>query len=209
MTRARRGKTSMGKVIFVLGGPGVGKGTQCTALTNASLSPSDPNKYIHLSAGDLLRAERSRPNSKYADIINQNIQQGTIVPSQITIDLLKNAMAEKSNNCDYFLIDGFPRNVDQGVAFEEQVEPCSALLFFDCPEEILINRLLKRSETSGRDDDNLDSIKKRLVTYNRETLPVFDHYIEQDKVYKIDCSDTVEVVTNRVKDILKLIRNKE
>jgi UMP-CMP kinase len=166
----------MGKVIFILGGPGVGKGTQCTALTNASLSASDPNKYVHLSAGDLLRAERSRPDSKYATIINQNIQQGTIVPSQITIDLLKAAISADSSNCDYFLIDGFPRNVAQGIAFEDQISACSALLFFDCPEEILINRLLKRSETSGRDDDNLDSIRKRLVTYNRETMPVFDHY---------------------------------
>lgn len=196
----------MGKVIFVLGGPGVGKGTQCTALTNASHSASDPHKYVHLSAGDLLRAERRRPDSKYAAIINQNIQQGTIVPSQITIDLLKHAMAEDLSDCDYFLIDGFPRNVDQGVAFENQVSPCAALLFFDCPEEILVNRLLKRSETSGRDDDNLDSIRKRLVTYNRETLPVFDHYAKQEKVYKIDCSDSIETVTERVKAILTQIK---
>lgn len=194
-----------GRVIFILGGPGVGKGTQCTALTTASTE--DKSAYVHLSAGDLLRAERSRPDSQYAPIINQNIQQGTIVPSQITIDLLKNAMRDTSSECDYFLIDGFPRNVSQGTAFEEQVSPCAALLFFDCPEDILVYRLLKRSQTSGRDDDNLDSIKKRLVTYRNETLPVIDHYENQGKVYKIDCNDTVEAITEKVKKILTQIQN--
>ena len=193
-----------GRVIFILGGPGVGKGTQCKALSNASSADgSNSLKYVHLSAGDLLRTERSRSDSQYARIINQNIQQGTIVPSQITIDLLKSAMAD---NCDYFLIDGFPRNVTQGVAFEEQVSPCTALLFFDCPEDILVDRIIKRSQTSGRDDDNLDSIKKRLVTYRNETIPVIDYYEEQGKVFKIDCNDNVEAITAKVKHILNEIR---
>lgn len=196
-----------GRVIFILGGPGVGKGTQCTALTNASSADDSNNlKYVHLSAGDLLRAERSRPDSQYAPIINQNIQQGTIVPSQITIDLLKAAMKSSADTCDYFLIDGFPRNVAQGIAFEDQVSPCQALLFFDCPEDILVDRILKRSQTSGRDDDNLDAIRKRLVTYRNETLPVIDHYEEQGKVFKIDCNDTVEAITTKVKGILNEIR---
>lgn len=191
-----------GRVIFVLGGPGVGKGTQCSVLTQTTESSS----YVHLSAGDLLRAERSRPDSPYASIINHNIQQGTIVPYQITINLLEAAMKEHEGHCDFFLIDGFPRNISQGIAFEEQVFPCSALLFFDCPEEILITRLQKRSQTSGRDDDNVEAIRKRLVTYNQETLPVFDHYDAQGKVYKIDCNDTVEAITSKVKTIINQIK---
>lgn len=193
-----------GKVIFVLGGPGVGKGTQCTALTKASDS-NEFNSYIHLSAGDLLRAERSRPDSPYAKIINHNIQQGTIVPYQITIDLLKVSMKEHEGTCDFFLIDGFPRSVSQGVAFEDQIFPCSALLFFDCPEEVLITRLVKRSQTSGRDDDNVESIRKRLVTYKTETLPVIDHYDSQGKVFKVDCDDSIESITLKVKEILNKI----
>ena len=193
-----------GRVIFVLGGPGVGKGTQCAALTKASDSNLF-NSYVHLSAGDLLRAERSRPDSPYAAIINHNIQQGTIVPYQITIELLKAAMKEHEGQCDFFLIDGFPRNASQGIAFEDQVIPCSALLFFDCPEDVLVSRLLKRSQTSGRDDDNDESIRKRLVTYNLETLPVFDYYHSQGKVYKIDCDDSIEAITKKVKEILNKI----
>jgi UMP-CMP kinase len=189
-------------VIFILGGPGVGKGTQCSVLTSATDST-----FVHLSAGDLLRAERSRPNSPYAPIINENIKQGAIVPSQITIDLLKAAMNtynNEENSNIAFLIDGFPRNVQQGLAFEDQVEPCKALLFFDCPENVLIERLLKRSQNTGRDDDNPDSIRKRLITYQNETLPVIDHYTALGKVYKVDCSHDIETVTERVKQIIKL-----
>lgn len=194
-----------GQVIFILGGPGVGKGTQCSALAAASESSDSGLKFVHLSAGDLLRAERNRPDSEYAKIINENIRQGTIVPSQITIDLLKNAMKAADGKCDYFLIDGFPRNVHQGIAFEEQVNKCTALIFFDCPEDILVERILKRSQTSGRDDDNIESIRKRLITYQNETLPVIDHYEDEGKVHHINCNDTIENITIKVKEILKTL----
>lgn len=192
-----------GRVFFILGGPGVGKGTQCEILSNAV----DSN-FIHLSAGDLLRAERNRPDSIYSSVINHHIRQGTIVPSQITIDLLKTALQSDNSKSHDFLIDGFPRNVDQGVAFEAQIKPCTGLFFFDCPEEVLINRLLMRAQTSGRDDDNIEAIRKRLVTYRHETLPVFDHYAVQKKLYKIDCNQDVKSVTENIKSILKSINSK-
>ena len=191
------------KVIFILGGPGVGKGTQCEALA------SEDSRFIHLSAGDLLRYERNRPDSSFAPIINHHIRQGTIVPSQITIDLLKKAMKESKENCEYFLIDGFPRNVAQGIDFEEQITPCWAMLFFDCPEDVLVARLLNRSQTSGRDDDNIESIRKRLVTYANETMPVFDHFAAQGKVHRIDCNDGIESISKKVKEILSQIKAKK
>lgn len=190
-------------MIFILGGPGVGKGTQCTALA------AEDSRFIHLSAGDLLRAERNRPDSPFAPIINHNIRQGTIVPAQITIDLLKNSMNECKENCEYFLIDGFPRNVAQGIDFENQVKPCSAMLFFDCPEDVLISRLLQRSKTSGRDDDNAESIRKRLVTYANETFPVFDYYAALGKVHRIDCNDSIESISHKVKEVLSEIKLKK
>jgi len=100
-------------VIFVLGGPGAGKGTQCTLL--AQHYPG----LVHLSAGDLLRAERQRPGSQYGDLINTCIAEGRIVPMHITIGLLERAMA--ASGAGRFLIDGFPRDVAQGVEFERRV----------------------------------------------------------------------------------------
>lgn len=89
-------------VIFVLGGPGAGKGTQCTNLV------SDYG-FAHLSAGDLLREEQDRPGSEFGEMIKAYIKEGTIVPMEVTIQLLENAMKasiENGNEKKLFLIDG-------------------------------------------------------------------------------------------------------
>lgn len=72
-------------VIFVLGGPGSGKGTQCAKLVSGY-------GFTHLSAGDLLRAEQDRPDSEFGQLIREYIKEGTIVPMEITVKLLENAM---------------------------------------------------------------------------------------------------------------------
>jgi len=177
-------------VIFVLGGPGAGKGTQCSLLV-------EKYNFSHLSAGDLLRAEQDRPESQYGNLIRTCIREGTIVPMEVTIKLLENAMraalqsksgsgweADKGR----FLIDGFPRKMDQALKFEEDVCTSSLVLFYTTDEETMLKRLLKRGETSGRDDDNIESIKKRFVTYKETTMPVIEHYRKQDKVAEIDGS---------------------
>lgn len=93
-------------VIFVLGGPGSGKGTQCAKLV------SDYG-FTHLSAGDLLRAEQDRPDSEFGNLIKEYIKEGTIVPMEITVKLLENAMRAvldekkgKDDEAGRFLIDG-------------------------------------------------------------------------------------------------------
>mgnify|MGYP002785322553 CR=1 FL=1 len=90
----------------------MGKGTQCSRLEKEF-------GLVHLSAGDLLRAERNRPGSEYGELINSYIREGRIVPYEITIGLLRKAMVESGAHS--FLIDGFPRDIEQGVAFEDQV----------------------------------------------------------------------------------------
>ena len=88
-------------VIFVLGGPGAGKGTQCAKLV------SDYG-FKHLSAGDLLREEQDRPGSEFGEMIKTYIKEGTIVPMEVTIKLLENAMqaTREKENKHLFLIDG-------------------------------------------------------------------------------------------------------
>lgn len=167
-------------VVFVLGGPGVGKGTQCSKLTQRY-----PD-FVHLSAGDLLREERNRPGSLYTHMINECIAEGRIVPMEITISLLKRAMIDSSST--KFLIDGFPRDVDQAVAFEQAICPASALIFYECSENILEERLMRRGESSGRVDDNAASIRKRFQTYVNSTLPVLAYYKQRSIVKLIDGS---------------------
>ncbi|OAD01911.1 hypothetical protein MUCCIDRAFT_153210 [Mucor lusitanicus CBS 277.49] len=183
-------------VVFVLGGPGAGKGTQCENLTK-------DYGFVHLSAGDLLRAEQKREGSKYGELINNYIKDGLIVPMEVTIALLEQAMKEaiKEGKGSRFLIDGFPRKMDQAVKFEEVVVPSKLVLFFECPEEVMLKRLLKRGENSGRVDDNIESIRKRFVVFTETSMPVVEAYEKQDKVKKISCDQPVEQVYQHVKTI--------
>lgn len=101
------------KVIFVVGGPGSGKGTQCEKIV-------ENFGYTHLSSGDLLRAE-VKSGSERGKQLNEMMQRGELVPNEIVLDMIRDAMlmaAEKSNG---FLIDGYPRQVDQGIEFENTV----------------------------------------------------------------------------------------
>lgn len=93
------------QVLFILGGPGAGKGTICKQIV-------DKYGYVHLSAGDLLREERAKPGSEYGELIEHHITSGTIVPVAITCSLLERAMSNSDTPYNKFLIDGFPRNQD-------------------------------------------------------------------------------------------------
>ncbi|KAF2630841.1 UMP-CMP kinase-like protein [Macroventuria anomochaeta] len=185
-------------VIFVLGGPGAGKGTQCTKLV------SDYG-FKHLSAGDLLREEQDRPGSEFGEMIKTYIKEGTIVPMEVTIQLLENAMkkAMETENKSLFLIDGFPRKLDQAHAFERSVVPSKFTLFFDASEEVMLERLLRRGETSGRADDNIESIKKRFKTFVDTSMPVVDEFEKQGRVVKVDAVQEPSKVYQDVQEKIK------
>jgi UMP-CMP kinase len=147
--------------------------------------------YINETAGDLLRAEQKREGSKYGELINHYIREGLIVPMEVTIALLEQAMKEAiaEGKEKRFLIDGFPRKMDQAIKFEEVVVSSKLVLYFECPEEVMLKRLLKRGESSGRVDDNIESIRKRFVIFKDTSYPVIEAFEKQDKVKKV--SDTV------------------
>jgi len=180
-------------VVFVLGGPGSGKGTQCAKLV-------EDFGFKHLSAGDLLREEQDRPGSAYGEMIKTNIINGIIVPMEVTIKLLENAILKtiKTENINRFLIDGFPRKMDQALKFEEVVVPSKFTLFFDCPESVMQERLLNRGKTSGRSDDNIESIKKRFKVFEEQSMPVVNYFEGLNKVVKISSIPPPEEVHKQV-----------
>lgn len=192
-------------VIFVLGGPGAGKGTQCARIV-------EDFGFVHLSAGDLLREEQNREGSTYGELIRKHIREGTIVPMEVTIKLLENAMRAElekphtgvawENGHGRFLIDGFPRKMDQAIKFDECVVMSSFVLFFDTTEEVMLKRLLERGKTSGREDDNEESIKKRFRTFVETSMPVVDKYRAEGKVIVIDSTRPVDVVHADVRKVL-------
>ncbi|KAI9674487.1 MAG: hypothetical protein M1817_001825 [Caeruleum heppii] len=188
-------------VTFVLGGPGSGKGTQCAKLV-------DEFGFTHLSAGDLLRAEQDREGSEVGELIRGNIKEGIVVPMEITVGLLETAMKEaltesegmKEKGQGMFLIDGFPRKMDQALHFESSVCPSLFTLFFACPEDILETRLLNRGKSSGRADDNIDSIKKRFKVFVETSMPVVEYFEKEGKVERVDATRGVEEVYRETRE---------
>nr|XP_020442388.1 UMP-CMP kinase [Monopterus albus] len=189
------------QVVFVLGGPGAGKGTQCTKIV-------ENYSYTHLSAGDLLRAERAREGSQFGQLIASYIKDGKIVPVEITIDLLRKAMEEmmkKDEKMFRFLIDGFPRNEDNLQGWNRVMDgkaDVKFVLFFDCAIEVCIDRCLERGKSSGRTDDNRESLEKRIQTYLQSTRPIIEQYEKLGKVRTVDASRSVDEVFAGVKAIL-------
>ncbi|RLM74543.1 uncharacterized protein C2845_PM15G00060 [Panicum miliaceum] len=177
-------------IAFVLGGPGSGKGTQCTKIA------SDFG-FAHLSAGDLLRHEIASGSEK-GELILDIIKEGRIVPSEITVELIRKAM--ETSNANKVLIDGFPRCEENRIAFERTVgrEP-DIVVFFDCPEDEMVKRLLGRNQ--GRVDDNIETIKKRLEVFESLNIPVVDYYSSRGKVHKINAMGTADEIFEAVRKL--------
>lgn len=92
--------------------------------------------------------------------------------------------------------------MDQAFAFESAVVPSAFTLFFDCPEDVMEQRLLNRGKTSGRADDNAESIKKRFKTFVETSMPVVEHFEKEGKVEKIMATEAPEKVYEKVKEAL-------
>lgn len=182
------------EVVFVLGAPGAGKGTQCSYIAKEY-------DFVHLSAGDLLREERQRPGSEYGEMIEEKIRNGEIVPVEVTCSLIHKAM-QKSGK-PRFLIDGFPRNKDNLDGWNRVMSDKSKLLFvlfFECSRDICTERCLGRGAAgSGRSDDNLESLQKRFNTYINDTMPIINHYDELGLVKRINAESVPEEVFQGVK----------
>lgn len=181
------------RIFFVLGGPGSGKGTQCEMLSNALCVP-------HISAGELLRVEMATESADGLRI-SQCLEEGKIVPVSITLGLLRKRIEELQSS--HYLIDGFPRNEDNYAGWNTCMQnyAINSVFFLDCPEDILEKRLLSRR----RHDDSIDSVRKRFVTYRKETLPIVQKYQEQGLLKKIDGNRSKEEVFEDMKKQIEII----
>merc|ERR1711962_1164648 len=150
-------------IIWIMGGPGSGKGTQCEKIAVKF-------GYCHSSSGDLLRNE-VMSGSKRGQQIYMLMANGNTVPSEIVTDLLGEAMAAKADSKG-FLVDGFPIHMGQAEIFVTNIGTPTRVIAFEASEEVLTGRLMAR----GNFDDTADSIKKRLANYADNTKPVIEKF---------------------------------
>lgn len=150
-----------------------GKGTQCALM-------EDNYPCVHLSVGELLRAEQKKEDSPHRELIEATLVAGKIVPVEISLGLLTSAMEEKAKELGrdiFFLVDGFPRNFDNLEGWCKYVPHSTILwsvLVYHCPLDVLEARILERAKDSGRSDDNIKSVQKRFTTFEKDTMPVIE-----------------------------------
>ncbi len=180
--------------IVLFGPPGAGKGTQSNFLIE---------KYglVHLSTGDLLRAE-IKAESKLGLQAKEMMDAGQLVPDEVVIGMIRNKM-EANREAKGFIFDGFPRTKGQAEALDSMLDfkgaPITAMLALEVPEEELIKRLLGRGATSGRTDDQDEAIiRNRIREYETKTAPLKDFYATQGKFKALDGVGSLEQITARL-----------
>ena len=178
-------------VVFVIGGPGSGKGTMCE-LAESQLG------WTHLSTGDLCRAEL-KAGGPTAATIEEFITAGKLVPNEIVVTLLKNTMetVTRTTGKNNFLLDGFPRSLNNLAAWYEifgRETELPKMLYFECPYAVLEKRILSRAKYSGRSDDNVESMKLRFDTFKAETLPTVELFKSKNKCVEVDTSQDRQTV---------------
>lgn len=163
--------------IVLFGPPGAGKGTQSEKLI-------EKYNLLHLSTGDLLRAE-IKSATQLGIEAKSLIDKGELVPDAVVIGMIENKVNENPD-VKGIIFDGFPRTVAQAEALDtvlnEKDTPISGMIALEVQDEELIKRLLERGKTSGRSDDQDESlIANRITEYNTKTKPVADFYAAQGK----------------------------
>jgi adenylate kinase len=183
--------------LLVLGPQGAGKGTQAVRIAEDRGIP-------HISTGDMFRAAIAE-QSELGRKVEPMLAAGELVPDNLTIALIKERL-EQADAQSGFVFDGFPRNLQQAEELDAMLteigRPLDAILFFDLPEEVAVERLHKRAQIEGRDDDTPEAIARRHEIYRDKTLPVVEHYRVTGKLIPIHADRSIDAVAAEVQRAL-------
>tara|TARA_Y100000741_G_scaffold341387_1_gene303648 strand:+ start:59 stop:676 length:618 start_codon:yes stop_codon:yes gene_type:complete len=199
-----------------MGAPGSGKGTQAGFIAQKA-------KVSSVSSGDLFRKNLSE-KSELGILAKTFMDRGEYVPDDVTIRMVLDWINDPSNTSG-FVLDGFPRTLPQAIALDEELGSVDKVIFFDVPNNDLIERLSGRlicrtcqasfhkifypskngmicdkcpDELYQRDDDKADVVTNRLKVYMQETQPVIQYYDKQNKLITVDGSKSVDEVQSEL-----------
>lgn len=182
--------------LVIFGAPGSGKGTQSAKLI-------DQYGLYHISTGEVLR-EHIAKKTPLGVTAEKYISKGQLIPDDLIIDVLKNVIDSEAKEAKGIVFDGFPRTIPQAEALkkllEERGTELHAVIGLEVPEEELIERMINRGKTTGRADDNIDTIKNRLEVYHDQTHPLKEYYISKGKYLPVNGSGSVEEIFNSIAD---------
>ena len=178
--------------LVLLGPPGAGKGTQAALI-------SDKLSVPHISTGDLFRANIGEGTPLGIEA-KQYMDAGELVPTDVTARMVESRL-EEADAQNGFLLDGFPRTVEQAeiltALLEKKGLALDGVLNFQVDEDVVVERMLAR----GRADDNEETIRTRLRVYRDETAPLIDHYA--GAIINVDAQGEVEEINARVMEALQ------
>ena len=185
------------KFIILVGPPGAGKGTQAKLLQERFDLPQ-------VSTGDLFRYNLQN-ETDLGKLARTYMDRGELVPDEVTVAMVK-ARLSQDDCAGGAILDGFPRTLAQAEALDELLADLGGKIdvvpSIEVPQDILVERLLKRAILEGRADDNEETIRTRMQVYEDQTKPLLDYYGEKGLVVPVDGQQAIDEVQE---DLVKVI----
>ncbi|OFT44541.1 adenylate kinase [Brachybacterium sp. HMSC06H03] len=183
--------------MLIVGPPGAGKGTQAVRVAEELSIPA-------ISTGDIFRANVSG-QTELGVLAKSYMDKGEYVPDSVTNDMVRSRLAEADAQ-DGFLLDGYPRTLDQVEALDgmlaELGTPLDLVLLLVVEQEEVVQRLVARGAEQGRSDDTEETIRRRLEVYAEQTAPLIDVYEQRGLVRRVDGMAPIDDVTAALREAL-------
>ena len=186
--------------LLVLGPQGAGKGTQAKRIASEY-------KLVHVSTGDMFRAAIAA-GSRLGKQVEPILAAGELVPDELTVALIQERLSQP-DAAEGFVLDGFPRNLAQAGALDEMLvgigRGLDAILFFELPDAVATERMLRRAAEENRPDDTPDVIARRLEIYHDETEPIVEHYRATGKLVPLHAERSIAEVWSEISESLQVV----